>query len=362
MLTRGWLDASKITVGLAYYPVQVVIVAINNGKPLVKHLVLPLPKNMIEHHGVHSSDIIIRQALAMAFADLRAKPWKLQAAFRSLLTDVETAEIYGEKLRRKAVAWFMENDVPVVMNTIRQSMNANYVAVTLLESTEAEVTLGDVHHEPFEATDSEWPVLVGPFDAFYDPDTGEFDVPESAGRPFASMILVDSANRPYPILDVAGQTVTLDPGLVLDLRQATLRAGLPNVIRPVESGSFREAYAVDVHAHGDPIHLTWLHSIVVFSLLHYRQFLLEARGFERSSISSGEFRQDNQTSAEATWARTIQVTGFVRHSWPKEGAERTLGADPNLRILQPGSAVNTFSPEPDQSEEAQYLAQDGAGA
>ena len=63
--------------------------------------------------------------------------------------------------------------------------------------------------------------------------------------------------------------------------------------------------------------LLWLHSIVVYSLLRYRQVLLEKDGYAQSTISSSpmyanEYYSDN---GQVIWSRDINLTGQVENRW-----------------------------------------------
>jgi hypothetical protein len=86
----------------------------------------------------------------------------------------------------------------------------------------------------------------------------------------------------------------------------------------MESASFRESYSIGVHVHGEPVRLTYLHSILVFILLRYREVLLEGRGFERTKIGSTEVSRNAFFAQENVFTRYVSITGFVRQYWPKQ--------------------------------------------
>jgi hypothetical protein len=86
----------------------------------------------------------------------------------------------------------------------------------------------------------------------------------------------------------------------------------------LESVEFRETYEIGCHAHSEPAYLTYLHSILIFILLRYKEELLEARGLTRTSISSGPVmvNQSFQIS-QPVYTRMTTLAGFVHQYWPK---------------------------------------------
>lgn len=54
-----------------------------------------------------------------------------------------------------------------------------------------------------------------------------------------------------------------------------------------------------------------------FILLRYKETLLEARGFERSTISTGPLYNYSETDKEMVFVRDITLSGYVRQYWPK---------------------------------------------
>ena len=63
--------------------------------------------------------------------------------------------------------------------------------------------------------------------------------------------------------------------------------------------------------------ILWLHSIAVYSLLRYRQVLLEKDGYAESLISSSGMyaNPDYSDSGQVIWSRDIDITGQVENRW-----------------------------------------------
>lgn len=317
LLTRGFIS-----------PIQQIINTIpilpeDAQNLLVKSLELPLPLSMTEALGIFQSDIAIRSAIIMAIADLRANPWLLDYVFASLPKDELTMKAYGEKEVAAAKKWFSNTNIPVFLNVRQDDSSLPCISIMLQDSTEAENTLGDIHYVPSEqvATNT-WPILAGPFNPItYSAATGIMQVPDSIGNGIIiapGMVLVDKIGKSYPILEVFSRSsFTIASGTIADFGSALLKGAKPAFIAQLESLSMKETYVLGCHVQGEPVFLTYLHSILVFILLRYKQALLEARGFERSVINSTDLRKNSSFDPEVVFSRFISITGYVRQYWPK---------------------------------------------
>ena len=95
--------------------------------------------------------------------------------------------------------------------------------------------------------------------------------------------------------------------------------------------------------------MTYLHSILVFALLRYKQSLLEARGFERTSLSSSDLRRDDETLPEVLYSRYVTLTGYVRQAWPKS-------TNPRIGAIQVKLLAAPVNPPPTALEVVDILA------
>lgn len=290
---------------------------------MTRPLELPLPDALTKIVGIHQSDVIIRSALTAAIADLRANPWLLDYVFASLPQDTLTWKEYGEKSVQQAKQWFLRTNIPVKVVPVLNELTVPCVTISLISSSEVtqESTIGDVHSESSEQTTSPWPALTPIFaPVSYNQSTGIMVVPTLPEDiyPAPGMYLVDKVGRYHEVLEVLDSTtLKIQPGTVADFRETILKSGRAGFVANIESSSFREAYRVGVHVGGDPAPLVWLHSIVTFILMRYKEALLEARGFERSTHSSSDFQRDSQFETEMVFSRYIELTGYVRQYWPK---------------------------------------------
>lgn len=323
----------------------------------VRNLELPLPTTLTRVVGIHQSDIIIRSAIAAALADIRANPFLLSHVFGSLPQDALTWKSYGEKDLNQARDWFLKTNIPVSVLPRLDESTFPQITIELLESTEVtpEATLGDVNYIPEEVHSEFSPILTSKFTPeSYDVETGTVVLPSSPEGVsiFAGMFLVDRNGKSHEILSIVSETeFTIAPGTVADFRGACFKSGSGWKVA-VESSSFKESYRIGIHVQGEPSQLTWLHSIVQFALLRYKQVLLEGRGFERSTFGSSQVSRAEWAEAENVLSRYITVSGHVRQFWPKTVAPAIDGVEMDaLRVSGQNADVSVTAAGGDPDEE-----------
>lgn len=343
LLTRGYICGcmKKIALSVPLPPAEA-------QSLLVKALSMPLPPTVTEALGIHQSDVIIHTALTAAIADMRANPWLLDYVFASLPRDAVSLKAYGEKEVARAKEWFTTTNIPVVMRNRLDEVKLPAISIGLLESVESDTTLGDVHYVPQEDTEASWPVLAGPFSPVsYNAATGIMVIPSDIGSSLvvaAGMVIIDRVGVAHEITDVLdSNTLVIRSGTVADFGSALLKTAKPALITQLESLAFRETYSIGCHAQGEPVFLTYLHSIVTFVLLRYKEALLEARGFERSTVSSSDFRKNEEFGNEMVYSRYINLTGYVRQFWPKAVSEKLRRLDTEIVHQEDEPAADTDS-------------------
>lgn len=276
-----------------------------------------------EIKGIFQSDIIIRTAIIRALELMRANPSLLDAVFHSLVEDELTRNVYGEKQIELSKEWFLKTEIPVMMNFRVSESDIPCIVISLQESVEAEQTHGDVHYVPQETTDGDWPPLSPPFTPLaYSPTSGIMLLPANLmGDQLIApgMLVVTRDGRQYPIVaNLGDDEISLAPYTTGDFTGAIIRGATQRYVTTVESVDFKESYQIGIHVMNEPVNLLVLHSIVKFCLLKYKQELLEARGFERSVLSSTDLRRNMEFDMEEAFVRFINITGYVRQYWPKD--------------------------------------------
>jgi hypothetical protein len=275
-------------------------------------------------YGIFQPDLIIRTALEYALEDIRLNPWLLDFVFAGINQDKILHKKYKEE-SRLAKEWFLKQPPIPVFLLEEVIKNPTFPCVTIqLKSEEdsVELTLGDIHYQPYQNDGTVWAPLTPEFDVVaYDLSTGTVVIPESIAHKVSistDLILVDNTGESYPILSVLDNlTFTIEPGLILDLSKVTIRPPRPSNSISLESSTAKGVYTIGVHTEGTANKLLWLYSIIRFILCRYRQTLLEARGFERSTFTSLDLFKDIHFEPQIVYSRGINLTGYYRNVWPK---------------------------------------------
>jgi hypothetical protein len=314
------------------------------SEPVIRPLKIPLPPTATEVFGVFQGDVIIRTAIVAALSDIRANPWLLDFCFASLPRDTLTFRDYGEKEVSKAKEWFQKENVEVTFG-VRPYEGAppkNLVSIHLMSSKEEQNTLGDVHHHTIEEWEASWEPLTARFSPVsYSATTGLFKLPSNIATELAvstNMAIVDRTGKKHAILGVLDQeTLELEKGTVADFTDCFIKPAIPAYVASLESAKFREVFIIGCHAAGEPVNLTYLHSVVVFALLRYRQSLFEERGLQVSGIDSSDFKANDifDDVPEHYWSRYITLTGVVEHVWPKHVDSRFLTVETSTDPTDP---------------------------
>jgi hypothetical protein len=275
-----------------------------------------------EIKGVFQGDVVVRTAIIRSMDNVRNDPKLLNYIFHYLAEDELTRDVYGEKQIELAKEWFLKTDVPVFMNFRVAEEAIPCITISLQESQESDQTHGDVHYVPQEPTAGDWPALTPQFTPLaYSPTSGIMVLPEALmgdSTVAAGMIVQTRAGRQFPIQQNLGDDeISLKPGTVADFTDAVIIGPKERYATTIESVTFKEVYQIGIHVQGDPSYLLYLHSILQFMLLKYKQELFETRGFERTQLSSTDFRRNLEFENEVVFSRFITVTGYARYYWPK---------------------------------------------
>lgn len=283
----------------------------------------------------------------MAIADIRANPWLLDYVWASVVQDALTARTYGMADLERSKEWFLNTDFPVKVGPVMDETAVPVIVVSLGNSEEqtAEATIGDINPDGAteDNTSAEWPPMTTPLiPVSYDQATGvlvlrEKDIPSDFSVA-EGMYVIDRFGAPHEIKKTYGRAaVGVAPGTVADFRGGTIKTARPTWLTFVESSSFRESYQLAVKVGGEPVNTVLLHSVVVFCLLRYKEVLLEARGFERSTFTSSDLKLDTEMSeTQPVFARYISLSGYIRQYWPKLVTPKIAVAYTQGRVIAAG--------------------------
>jgi hypothetical protein len=292
--------------------------------------------------GIVQGDLLIKRAVELMLDEVRKNDWLIDDILSDLVNDPLLADIYGEKEIRNCKEWFRNNKVHVQMRFRKDSQEFPCVTIALGDSSEVneEATLADQTTETDQLEPSEIsrpiPYVIKPYPVSYADGVLAFpaNYPEQLVAP--GMVAVDPATgNAYEITEITSTGFRLKDSPALTGTQYGILPEHRYWLARREAAKFAEQFNIGCHVQGDPAPLLWLHSIVVYGLLRYRESLLEARGYQLSSIRSTDFMRNDafQLDASDAYSRWIIMTGKLTNSWlksPQRVIETTSVKDINI--------------------------------
>lgn len=279
--------------------------------------------------GVFPGDVVIAETLRRGLEDLRKDIWLLDDIFGHFKNIESLKDKYGQKEIDAAKEWFTNNAIDVVMRYRVDKEEMPCVTIALGQSGEKDEMkhLGEESSEVETLMPSQTNKPIPYIVKSFTPESVSglvVKIPAgvSARAVRAGMVLVDTNNgNGFVIESVAGKEITLKE--LADDQELTGNrfAIIPQFpfyrVRRKHS-FFQESYQIGCHVHGDPAPLLWLHSIISYILLRYRESMLEGQCFAESTISSTDMVLNNDFSTvggDRVYSRYITLTGQVEHSW-----------------------------------------------
>jgi hypothetical protein len=279
---------------------------------------------------IFAGDVVIKQAIELGIEDIRANTWLINDILSSFTSDPRMSTIYGQKEIDACKEWFLNNKIEINLRFRNDKEQFPCVSIALGSSSEMPDMkhMGDLSTEivEFMPTDigKTLPFIVKPFThEGYDPNTGILSVPDSISlrKVVAGQVLVDAATgNGYVIVNVTDSQIELEAELDFTANQVAVIPKYQTYKARREHSFFQESYSIGCHVIGEPSQLLWLHAIVLYSLLRYREGLLEARCFTQSMVSSSDMTPNQNygpMGAENVFSRYITLTGMVENSWLK---------------------------------------------
>jgi hypothetical protein len=228
--------------------------------------------------GIHQSDVILRSALITAINDMRANPWLLDYVFRVAAPGQADRDEYGLNEIERAKEWFQRTDIPVVWTITTNDPKFPCISLSLMSSQEVEQE-GTLTRHPLPALRGQQLGLAhagGPAHAArLHRGTGTMALDPTLDDIVLApgMIVVTKAGKTSTRSSTSWTVATfkIKAGIVDDFNGMVIKSANPAYITELESAVFRETYALGCHVDSEPVHLTYLHSILVFILKRYNQ-------------------------------------------------------------------------------------------
>ena len=164
------------------------------------------------------------------------------------------------------------------------------------------------------------PYVLAPFIPYgYDPATGEVGVPEGLDVAPVSpgMVLLNPVTgNGTPVLSINGQNIFIKPGVELDASQLAVVPQYRYFQSRLGRSFFQENWSITC-ATNDMSTLLWLHTIVVYSLLRYREFMEHNGILEITNLSSTDiFNADfSNAEGEEIYCRQISISNKVEQKF-----------------------------------------------
>src|SRR5579863_9616503 len=280
--------------------------------------------------GIFQGDIVIRQAILLGLEDMRKNEWLIDHMLSDLVKINYFRDQYGESQIQACKEFFRNSQIDVYLRgrndkdrlpcvTIQMGPSNEKPEMKLMadQSTEKAVLLPNKIGKPI-------PYIVKPLTPTgYDINTGIVSIPDDIDLSIVEegMILVNPANGQGFLIQATGyQEIVIEPNLEIDASQFGVVPQHQYYVARIEHSFFDETYMIGCHAHGDTQNVLFLWSIVKYSILRYRESLLEANGFCESTISSAgpDFDESFTTpGGEKAWARFMTLNGQTENTWIK---------------------------------------------
>lgn len=286
--------------------------------------------------AIFQSDMMIKTAIELGLEDIRNNLWLIDDILGDAASNLYLKDKYGQKQIDACKEWFKNNQIEIAMVDREDRDRYPLITINLGTSNEKDEmkTLDENSTETVKLLPQDIskpiPFVVKPtaIDS-YDASTGEVLFPEgtkglSAVAP--GMILVDPATgNGYVIEDKTADGIVIQDSLALTAAKYAVVPKYQFYEARVGHTFFQETYNIGCHVVGDPQTLLWLHSIVLYSLMRYRESLFEANGFAESRLSSSDLLPNPNFTGpggEKAYSRFISLSGQVENTWIKAPRRR----------------------------------------
>lgn len=263
--------------------------------------------------------------LQLGLEDISKNPWLLHDILGDTISNPYLRERYGSQIE-SCTQWLANNRINILLSNRDDKMEFPSITIELGTSSEK----ADMKHMADLSTEhvrllpnninKPIPYVIKPVAGSYNPTSGVFTFESDVDLNNVStgMVLVNPTNgNGYVIQSV---TAPNQLNLLTGLEIVTTNYGIIPEYQYYEAKIghtfMQEPYKIVCNAM-DQQTILWLHSIAVYSLLRYRQVLLEKDGYAESLItSSGMYPNGDYSDAgQVIWSRDINITGQVENRW-----------------------------------------------
>lgn len=286
-------------------------------------------------------DIRIKTMIELGLEDISKNPWLLNDVLGDTVANQYLRERYGKQIE-SCKQWLKNNRINITLSE-QQGDKMDFPAISIEIGASNEKLemkhMGDLSTQKIRLIPNEinkpMPYVIKPASGSYNPISGAWTFTDTISILGVSpgMVLVDPVNSiGYVIQSITQDNqVNLEKNLVIPASNLGVIPEYQFYEARIGHAFMQEPYKISCHGN-DQQTLLWLHSIVVYSLLRYRQVLLEKDGYAESVISSGKMypNPDYSDAGQVIWSRDVNITGQVENRW----------------IMQPHRIMENFQFEP----------------
>jgi hypothetical protein len=275
--------------------------------------------------SIFLGDLRIKAAITLGLEDISKNDWLLNDILGDTVANEYMRRFYGSQIE-SCKQWLANNRINIYMSERDDKIEFPCVVIQMGTSNEKDSMkhLADFSTEAITLypnnINKPIPFIIKPVSGSYSSVTGIFTFSSNVDLStiVKGQILVDPATgNGYVITSVpAVNQIMLSVGLTLNAPTYGIIPEHQTYQAKIKHTFMQEIYKITCNA-GDQQTILWLWSIVVYSLLRYRQTLLEKDGFSESTISSGPLypNPDYSDAGQIVWARDINLTGQVETRW-----------------------------------------------
>lgn len=271
---------------------------------------------------IFQTDALLKTLLEQTFEDIRKNLWLLDYILDDFTQNQFLKTKYGQKQIEAAKQYFANNNVNIQLQFSKDKDKFPAIFLTLGSSNEVEEmrTMGDISQDDItlmpNLVGQPIPYVIKPFvPADFESSTGLLTPPIGIDIALVAsgMVLVNPSNgNGFVIQGIVGNQIQVEPGIELDASQVGVIPQYRYFTSRLGRSFFEENWNITI-ATNDPQSLLWLHSIAVFGLLRYREFL-EHNGFLETHFNSTDIFNPEFSNAagEEIYCRQITMFGKVQ--------------------------------------------------
>lgn len=278
---------------------------------------------------IFQTDVLIKTLLEQSLADLKKNMWLMDYILWDFTHSPFLRAPYGQKQVDAAKEFFQNNNINIFHQFVKDKEKFPCIILTLGTSSESQEyrTMGDVGTETIGLQPSyvgqKIPYVVSPFvPTGFEVSTGTITAPPGVDitEVSAGMIVLNPLTGDgTPVLSINGQDILIQAGLELDSSTLAVVPQFRYFQTRLGRSFFQETWNITC-ATNDPQTLLWLHSVVVFTMLRYREFMehngvLEITNFSSTDMFNPEF---SNAGGEEIYCRQITISNKVLQTWPRD--------------------------------------------